>query len=424
MAVPNILILAARTPGAAGIQGAILRDLCEAYPHEHQSCFVVPWHQGQYSDLPEDLSWLPLESAPNPFGRSSGRFLRRIPAIGGPTSLSMGRYFRLPQTVRRIAEFGRRHRVDTVWAMLSLPHIALLARGVAKALNADLLTTVWDAPEIKMQLYDRFSNGIVMREFGRVLRESKRTAVISQQMADDYGRRYDAKPVILRHGIRPEILQQPETTLNDDDSLVIGYAGSLYAKHEWLGLLEALSSREWKLAGRAVRIRFLGAEFPFPHHMRVHIEYHGWCSVDETTRLMVTTDLTYLPYEFDEDRRVFATTSFPSKLTTYLAAGRPVFFHGPRYSTISSFYEQYPIGPRCHSLNADDIIESLEDFLTEEGRYRSAVEAGQRAIDQELSDQVFRRRFADFMGVSEKNLVPELRATASHEEAGINGMHQ
>jgi hypothetical protein len=134
------------------------------------------------------------------------------------------------------------------------------------------------------------------------------------------------------------------------------------------------------------------------------IEYLGWQSPEKTIELMSQVDVTYLPYWFDRSHSLSVRLCFPSKLTTYLAAGRPVLFHGPKDSSPAHFFSRFPVGLCCHSLEEPEIIESLRRFIIDRKFYALATQAGQAALDQELDLRVFRRRFATLIGIEEEEL--------------------
>ena len=138
----------------------------------------------------------------------------------------------------------------------------------------------------------------------------------------------------------------------------------------------------------------------------MQIEYLGWRPVRETIKVMAQTDVTYLPYWFDKSRQFFVHLCFPNKLSTYLAAGRPVIYHGPEESSVAKFFQRFPVGPCCYSLEPDAIVDSLNRLISDPRFYAYSVRAGQDALNKELSLEVLRRRFASLMGIEESQLLP------------------
>ena len=138
----------------------------------------------------------------------------------------------------------------------------------------------------------------------------------------------------------------------------------------------------------------------------MHIEYLGWRSVEETVELMSQVDVTYLPYWFDKAYGLSVRLCFPNRLATYLAAGRPVLFHGPEDSSPARFLRRFPAGLCCHSLEEAKIIDSLRRLIIDREFYALATQACQAAREQELDLRVFRRRFAALIGIEEDELLP------------------
>jgi hypothetical protein len=253
---------------------------------------------------------------------------------------------------------------------------------------------------------DQHSHCITKREFERVLLMSDRCGVTSEWMGEEYRERYGVEPVVLIHGIHPNMKKSPTEELVSNKKFTIGFAGSLYAIHEWQALISALSKVKWHIEGRDVNIRFLGAKAPPSLHNSMPIEYLGWRSVEETVKLMSEVDIVYLPYWFDESHSLSVRLCFPTKLPTYLAAGKPVLFHGPRDSSPARFFRRFPVGLCCHSLEEGEIVKTIRRFITDREFYALAAQACQIAFDTEINLRVFRRRFANLIGIAEEQLLP------------------
>jgi hypothetical protein len=406
MAVPRVLLLTGTPPGSSGGGKIFLRDLCLSYPRGSISCFVVT--QSNSRPVEPDLDWLPTASIP--FPRQHG-FAWPGPGFARLSRFLVRRYVHLiqvPALAARVAQSGRQRDVEMVWAVLNHPILISVTRRLVSTLSAPLVTTVWDPPErlLTHWEYDRFSRRIVLREFEKVLRMSVRCSVASEGMGDEYKKRYGIEPVVLIHGVHPSMRKPPAKELTGEKQFVIGFAGSLYARREWQALLSALSKADWQIEGHDVTVRFLGRNASFHAEGKVRIEYLGWRSFEETVELMSQVDVAYLPYWLDESYSLSVRVCFPNKLTAYLAAGRPVLFHGPEDSSPARFFRRFPVGLCCHSLEESEIIESLRRFITDREFYAAATQAGQVALDQELDLRVFRQRFATLIGVDEGALLP------------------
>ncbi len=420
--VPNVLLLTGAIPGSPHVGGIYLKDICLAYPQDRIACFVV--NDNFFSPLPPELASMPFEyaalpdfygtqDAPTAFNRVRSFFIRQY-------------RWRTTSIYERIVAMGRREQVDTVWAVLNTPYLIHIARRVAQALNAHLLVTVWDPPISKLPAkhFDKFTRRFVLSAFDATLRQADKISVMSEEIGAEYTSIYHTPTVVMRHGIHENLRKPPQTANPQQAEFVIGYAGSLYAESEWGALIAALSSVDWQMAGRRIKIRFMGDKFPFPKYTPVNIEYLGWRSLEETIELLAEVDIAYLPYWFDAYFKDWVRLCFPTKLTTYLTAGRPVLYHGPQESSPAHFMRKYPIGVCCHSLQPDEILASIRTLMTDTALYNQSTQMGAVAIREELSLPIFLARFAAFMGITEGQLVPPaLNKPPSTPPAGTGTPH-
>ena len=404
MSVPRVLLLSSSSSGQNAGE-VFLWELCQSYPKERLCRFSLA--TVAFDALPKDWLGFPAAYARHPRERGVQRLGRRFARL---TSFPLHWYIRnvrLPALTVQAVQFARQQRVEMVWAVLSSPTLIHLAHRVAAALGVPLVVTVWDPPErfaVDLRL-DQLTGRILLRDFANTLRTAVRCSAASEGMQNEYKNRYGNDSVVLIHGVHPRLRHPAATQLTGEGRFIIGVAGSLYAAREWQALLSALSSVNWCLDGRDVTVRVLGAGLYLRAQSRMRIEYLGWRSLEETIDLMSQVDVTYLPYWFDERYSLSVRLCFPNKLTTYLAAGRPVLFHGPEDSSPAHFFRRFPAGLCCHSLEESRIIESLRRFATDREFYASAVQAGQRALDEELDLRVFLRRFAALIGVEEGELL-------------------
>ncbi len=407
MTLPRILLLTATPPGCAGVGGVFLGDLCLSYAIDSISCVAVTSRENTWID--PALSRLPIMYIlpPHHYG------VRRFGSLAQLTTLPLNlhaKYVLAPILARRAVRFGKENGAELVWAVLDSPTIIYMARRVASALKVPLVGLVWDPPEryaIDFPL-DPLSMRMLFGEFAKVLRSAVRCGVASEGMKNEYSNLYGVDSVVMIRGVPAKLRHEPASEVNRSGKLVIGYAGGIYARREWEALLSALSSVDWRLRGREVSVRVLGSMARESRARgKVRIEYLGWRSAEETVEFMSQVDVAYLPYWFDKRHERQSRLCFPNKLSTYLAAGRPVLYHGPPYASPAEFLRRYPAGICCHSLDKEAILAALETFITEPQLYRHMVEAGQEALDQELNRRVFVGRFARLLGVEDGELLLE-----------------
>jgi glycosyltransferase involved in cell wall biosynthesis len=198
----------------------------------------------------------------------------------------------------------------------------------------------------------------------------------------------------------------PPPQLTTDDQFIIGFAGSFYGTTAWNALMSALDSIDWRIGGREVRVRVLGSRLPSERTFAPkHIEFLGYRPWEDVTRLLSQADILYMPSWFMPGKNAFTRLSFPSRLPSYMAAGRPIFYHGEDFGSVMHFLHKYPCGLACHTLDAADIVRTLTQFAEDTAGYQAMCAAAWQAAHEDFSETVLRTRFAQFLGISPMELL-------------------
>ena len=404
--VPRLLVIGGSPPGSGCVAEIILRDICLIYPLSRIFCFATVDPSYRFEPVSE------LSSVQVCIQRTKHEHGYRT--VGGPigslTAFVASRFpFRahVKKLVKEAVLFGRKHHVDKVWMILDTATTIAMGVDVASELGVPLLSNVWDPPESFLQQrgIDRFSRSRLIKRFGETLHLSEKVSVVSESMQQDYEQDYGANAIILRHGILP-VEQTDKTKLSCiDKEFVIGFAGGLYAYSAWNSLMKALTLNDWKLNGRNVIVRVMGARFYFKSKEKANIEFLGWRSTSEAVKLLADCDVNYLPHPFESSSYYLTRYSFPTKLSTYAATGRPVFIHAPEYSSLHCFYKKHPIGIYCKSLEPSEVIAELEKFVSNEEYYAKMANKMVEIASSELSLENFCKQFADFVGIERNTLL-------------------
>ncbi|HUQ80033.1 MAG TPA: glycosyltransferase [Gemmatimonadaceae bacterium] len=395
----RLLLVSDMVPGAPGVGGLYLNDLCALYPSERLACAAIgPWDQTPWPATLENAARTVIPRPPEHGFFRLGRHLHGVTRAPYENYIhSRTRRDVLP----RIVEFAHQERVDAIWVPLASPTSIRIAAAAAEALDVPLRALVWDPPRFYLSEYWKLRGralDALVDAFGTAVSRSATCGVMSDEMRTAYEAAYGARCVVMQHGIARRWWQSPATA-PDHDRLTIAYAGSLYARAEWEALLRALSSVGWRVAGRDVVLRYLGPRLDVEVSSAARIEFFGWRDRAETLALLAEADVCYLPYMMAPQYAEAVRQAFPTKLTSYLAAGRPVFLHAPRLSSPASFLERYPAGVLCDTLDAAGIVNTLTKLVSDPDVYARATRAGRAALEERFDLEIFRRRFADFLEV-------------------------
>lgn len=401
--VPRVLLLTGTAPAPDGVGGIILDDLCRFLPPDRLAVVHLVDASGATTD----------RRAANgaPIRQITARYqCRPVSRWGKPGRalawLEMTRRNR--QSVRRATaeciSYARAQGITEIWAVLDIPVAIDMAAKVARALGVPLKAMIWDDIEHNVRYFnaDPLTSRRLRQSFSDAIRYAERCAVIGETMQSEYSRRYGKRGVILRHGI--DRLSMPGHSIEGTGAIRIGFAGSISARSAFNQLLATLDHLNWRIGGRPVTLVLMGGRFDLWSKVPRRIECLGWQSVDQTTEILAGCTLNYLPQPFEDDWRSFSELSFPSKLTTYLAARVPILLHSPTYASLTRFFSDHRFGVLCTELDTTVLGEALQSIALNRDLRAEAVTAAERALAQEFSTQRFRTSFAEFLDLQLESL--------------------
>lgn len=292
----------------------------------------------------------------------------------------------VPSVMRQIQAVG----ATSLWVLLEGQTMIRVAYELVRRTKLPIIVQVMDAP-----LNWFYAHGIdpettqeLLEQYRFTLRHASACAAASFEMARIYAGEYGIKSFPVLPSLPIEVALPPSSLNRSPRPFKIAVAGQLYARDEWNALLAALDSLDWRIGGRAVQV------CAFTHNVldaRLIAEGklvgHPWVSTEELLHVLQDMDLMYCPYRFGEAYREEATLSYPSKLTTYLAAGKPAFFHGPAYASPAKLLHERRAGFTCHSMDPEQIAWMLVQALSDPDEYERTAMAGRRLFDNSFCYQ-------------------------------------
>lgn len=360
----RVLWIAGTPPGCHSVGAIFLRDALSVLPHDRVACVVV----GPIVDRESIgcLPWLdklvlPMLGGPWPkFGTGpKGRLARFAWWL---TLFTRQR----PALSAQVVRYAKERCVQRIVVQPNDPVLWVVANHTAERLNVPLSVLLLDPPGylISRRGADRAMRRILVAEFGRLMRLSERTGCASPAMAQFVQDRYGRSANVTFHGFDEQDWVGTRSGPQVDGELRIGFAGGLYATDAWDAFVGALDSVRWQVAGRSVMVVLIGNVGVSRVGYGAHYQLKGWMPQRNVIHDLASMDIAYLPYWFASAYREVCELSFPTKLSTYLAASLPVFFHGPSYSGPGRYIEEHGIGLFCRSLQPAAIIQALHSMLS------------------------------------------------------------
>lgn len=409
----TILLLTDIPPTKTLTAGLVLDQLCRLLPQGSIACYTV-LNPHLTARLTPDLGGIPVKYVPKP-----NEYGLRWPESKGGAFLSYAaqtyrRRYARNDLVEDAAEFARAVGADRIWAVLQGQTIISMALPLADRLGIPLYTQVWDPLSwwLKAHEVDRFSRARAHADFDRALLSSRACATASWAMSEVYGERYGTRCVPLIASHPAELGLSPDLDGCRDDCVTIGMAGQFYAAEEWHTLVRALTIANWRVGGKEVRLRVLGAQPPPPGTPPEKVDFRGWVSQPEAVRLLAETDVLFCPYSFVPDMREVSETSFPSKVPLYLASGKPILFHGPKYSSPYRYLARHGAAALSGDPEATSVYNALHRLVADKDFYRRVGENGQKAFREDFTLDSMRRHLLDFLELDPATPLPGADAHA------------
>jgi len=339
------------------------------------------------SEKPEILREIPTKIAP--LRILEGKIIKNIPMLE-----EIIYCYLIIKRKREIILFSKRHNVKLVYAILrgdTLPLVNYLIDKMELPLVAYVPDTVEAEWTDKKLIYK-----LKRKNYYKAIRKSKIIAAPGESMAEYFKKIFYKDSVIFRPGLESKIIPENQRESFKSNLITLGFAGSLYAKEEFVKFLYSLHIFVKKHSDFKIKILFI-SNFEPELIDDIVIESYGWCSQEEVLKILSKADIGYLPYKFDERYKTQMQLAFPSKIASYLAAKTPVFFHGPSYSSVNYFLKKHQCGVSCDSMNENDIVVKLEKLVFDEKFYDSCKKLCVEAYKQEFTKEKMTENFKYFI---------------------------
>jgi glycosyltransferase involved in cell wall biosynthesis len=384
----------------------VLAQAIKILPKGCVACFCVLNPELQNIEPDPELAEMPLEYASKPRETAF-----QEPGFVGELKSYVAERVRsrvaLPRILDRIEDFAARQNVDAVWAVLQGQTMIRLAAKIGERLRMPLFTHVWDPLDWWLQAnrVDRWSARQARQAFAAAVRHSRAVSTASPAMSAVYGDRYQVRTVTLIGCHDRKDSYTPSPRLHRPNEIVVGMAGQFYASVEWQTLLQTLDHAGWLISGRRAHFLVLGHYVPAADVPEGRLEFLGWKPQKEAIRILSErADVLYCPYPFDPSMAEVARLSFPSKLVSYLAAGRPILFHGPRDSPPARYLAETGAGLVTTGSGLSNVYDAIERLAGDATFFAEAGRAAQRAFAMDFTLERMRERLLELFDVSEEEL--------------------
>jgi len=300
---------------------------------------------------------------------------------------SMQSHSEVDGCVRAILEWSP----DIVW-INAMNEGVLVGKKLLDAGIRHLHVSVHDDPAglaDKSTRYRAFSS-LMDRRTNELLQRAHSVDVVCDSMQSYYKRRIGINSGIVFRYIN-DVNSRPLESAGPPDAagtIQIGHVGSAYSAPEVFAFVSALRNiankdgLRFHLTNFGISPAMTVAQKKFPDI----VENVGNIPEPQVIQRLQNYAFVYSMYSFNPRHRIFRETSQPTKMSTYLMAGRPILAHCPEGSSTIAMLQKFKLGHVVTSMEASSIeaaVRKILKFRVDREEISRAAEyyCGQRNLD-------------------------------------------
>lgn len=291
-------------------------------------------------------------------------------------------------------------RIDKdVWQtglMLSGMHLSSIDRIVQKLISIECdaywivshnegirvaleLSTVQNARPVHLTVNDDWSGSLCARStryrlFGsladrmtrKVLKAVTSFDVTSRGMQTYYenisGRKGD---ISHRYITKDSLTSSASLPAQNSGRIKIGHIGSVYNKDVFFQFIDLMQlfSKESNVDFELCMWGWGGHINEIPNHLRNHVTSLANLPESQVIPQLAQCTFVYAMYPMDKRSNLFSRTSMPTKLSSYIQAGRPILGHGPADSSLAEFLHSTNTGVLWENIDKTDGLNAIVKLL-------------------------------------------------------------
>jgi glycosyltransferase involved in cell wall biosynthesis len=271
-------------------------------------------------------------------------------------------------------------RPEVVYTMVFSSETLAFATWIARHYGVPLVAHVAD-DGLEMQ------RGGVSATTKELLAGASARISISEEMRQEYARRYGIDSHVLHNGAADDLFADPGPADRRDDDFVVRYLGSVVPGQHF-SAIEDIAAAVIKLADAGVPVRFeiWGGSWTQQHAETLTdgraVVYCGAVGKAHGFALLKSADLLVIPVSFDDASFAKNRLSLPTKLAECLASGTPTLVYGPAGAAPVEFCRRHRVGSFIDERSTDKVGAYIRHMAANRAVARAAAMTGREFIRQ------------------------------------------
>jgi hypothetical protein len=258
-------------------------------------------------------------------------------------------------TNRLVAAF-RRHKASTIHL---LPHAPDFWPAYTAARKLRLRVIISAHDDIRCNPCFTPLLSLLEIQLGRVWRGADAAMTISEELGQEYNKRFGAREyTVVTDGVE-RIADAPRQSTDNSFRVYFGGAQHLSYGPNFEQLAAALGIVKAGNADLNVTLTMRGSDTQL-RPPGVHVRALPWADHTCFVRDLDDADLLYLPLPFGPKYNSLSRFSLSTKMVTYLASGVPILFHGPANSAAGRLLAVHGAAICVNSLSTNALVDGVK----------------------------------------------------------------
>lgn len=278
--------------------------------------------------------------------------------------------------IKRFFKIVNNYKPDIIWLILDEPEIPFL-HAIMKNKN-HFSSTLWhasvhDDPEAALNLLGKSISEGKKEQFGYILKNADSVDCICQGMKELYQNLYQIEPYVLTRSVKvnPSIKSVLSNRFkNNEINVVLGGWGD--CPKPWPEVLIESIKFLRKTTNLDIRLySFDPKTIPYNNKFILNCPRLNDLEYEKFLKKM---HIGYAPDPLIKRGILFAKTSLSTKFVTYLGAGIPTLYHGPKDSSINNIFQIRKAGVIVSNNSVENLAKGFKELILNYESYRNNVE--------------------------------------------------
>jgi glycosyltransferase involved in cell wall biosynthesis len=314
-------------------------------------------------------------------------------------------FFILNCWVRELFEFGNKLKIndERTFFLISTSHLERLhyAYYTSKKLGIPLVTYYmddWMSSISRNWLTDNSKSFIK-----KTIKDSIGLILIShglkKSLVEQYGIIFEKvliahNPVSIQHYEKKEI-----NTISN--RFIIVYTGSIWPMHLDAIILVARAVSLLKSEGVSVDFIFYGKPVFWEAYKSIlsplAVAYGGFVDYRHMSEVLQNASVCLLATSYLSEYEAYAKTSVQTKITDYMAAGRPILSVGPDYAIGHEFIDKYNCGYSITDLEPIAVAKKISYLINNKEKLEEMGASSLKAVKTNFTKEVVQKKMYDYL---------------------------